>query len=156
MKGSDLKAILERDGVSLTLLASKLGYSSFQALYSVLKSENIKTELLENIARVTNKSVIYYYGGFSVTTGDNSPASVHGDTTANVATGAASVAAGGDVSGVTTGGAEIEILKERIKSLEALVAEKEQRIAEKSQRIADKEEMIKLLRGPGQLSQGSE
>lgn len=38
-----------------------LGYDGDQRLHSALKSEDVKSGLIEEIARVTNKSVCFFY-----------------------------------------------------------------------------------------------
>ena len=61
MKGEDLKKILKDEGITLTFVSEMLGFDGDQRLHSALKSDNIKTQLLEDIARVTNKSVCFFY-----------------------------------------------------------------------------------------------
>jgi transcriptional regulator with XRE-family HTH domain len=61
MKGSELKKILQSEGVNLSELAKKLGFDSDQRLHSALKAEDVKSGLIEKIARATNKSVGHFY-----------------------------------------------------------------------------------------------
>lgn len=61
MKGSELKKILQQEGVNLSDLAKKMGFESDQRLHSALKAEDVKSGLIEKIATATNKSVGYFY-----------------------------------------------------------------------------------------------
>lgn len=60
MKGKDLKDLLSSYGLSVSHLAKLLGYSD-QRLHSALKSDDLKSGLIEEIARVTNRSVCDFY-----------------------------------------------------------------------------------------------
>lgn len=60
MKGKDLKEFLACNGISISHLAKLLSYSD-QRLHSALKSDDIKSGLLEEIARVTNRNVCDFY-----------------------------------------------------------------------------------------------
>lgn len=61
MKGQKIKDLLTADGIKLTDVAKNLGYDSDQRLHNALRSDDIKSGLIEEIARVTNKSVCYFY-----------------------------------------------------------------------------------------------
>lgn len=61
MKGSELKKILQQEGVNLSDLAKKMGFESDQRLHSALKAEDVKSGLIEKIANATNKSVGHFY-----------------------------------------------------------------------------------------------
>lgn len=67
MSGEELKRLLIADGVVLSELAEKLGYAGDQRLHSALKAADVKSGLIENIARVLNKSICHYYRGSTVT-----------------------------------------------------------------------------------------
>lgn len=76
MSGKELKEKLAAENISLSELARMLGYASDQRLHSALKSEDVKTGLVEAIARVTNKSVCFFYeeGASDVVASENSVA----------------------------------------------------------------------------------
>lgn len=62
MKGQKIKEILRSEGFTLSEIASLLGFENDQRLHSALKSDDVKSGLIEDIARVTNKSVGFFYG----------------------------------------------------------------------------------------------
>lgn len=62
MKGQKIKEILRAEGFTLSEIASLLGFDNDQRLHSALKSDDVKSGLIEDIARVTNKSVGFFYG----------------------------------------------------------------------------------------------
>lgn len=62
MKGQKIKEILRSEGFTLTEVASLLGFDTDQRLHSALKSDDVKSGLIEDIARVTNRSVGLFYG----------------------------------------------------------------------------------------------
>lgn len=62
MKGLELKKILCNDGIRLSELAKSLGFDNDQRLHSALNAGDVKSGLIEKIAKATNKSVGYYYG----------------------------------------------------------------------------------------------
>lgn len=79
MRGDDLKKILKEEGYTLAVIAELLGFEGDQRLHSALKSDNIKTQLLEEVARVTNKTVGYFYDALSKQNSlDNNP-EINGD-----------------------------------------------------------------------------
>ena len=60
MKGKDLKEFLASNGISISHLAKLLSYSDHR-LHSALKSDDLKSGLLEDIARVTDSNVCDFY-----------------------------------------------------------------------------------------------
>lgn len=61
MKGSDLKEILRKEGVVLMALAEDLGMSQ-QNLSAAFTRDDVKSGLLEKIAKSLGKTVGYFYG----------------------------------------------------------------------------------------------
>ena len=61
MKGLELKKKLREDGINLSDLAKSLGYDNDQRLHSALNAADVKSGLIEKIAKMTNKTVGYYY-----------------------------------------------------------------------------------------------
>lgn len=61
MSGKDLKEILYEEGINLSELAAKLGFANDQRLHSALKAADVKSGLIEAIARATNKSIGFFY-----------------------------------------------------------------------------------------------
>lgn len=61
MSGKELKDILGQDGINLSELARLLGFASDQRLHSALKAEDVKSGLIEQIAKATNKSIGFFY-----------------------------------------------------------------------------------------------
>lgn len=68
MSGEEIKKILESEGIVLSELAKMLGYDSDQRLHSKLKSDDVKSGIIEDIAKVTNKNICLFYGDKSNTT----------------------------------------------------------------------------------------
>lgn len=62
MKGQKIKEILRAEGIALSEVANLLGFDNDQRLHSALKSDDVKSGLIEDIARVTNRSVCFFYG----------------------------------------------------------------------------------------------
>ncbi len=56
-----------------------LGYDGDQRLHSALKSEDVKSGLIEEIARVTNKSVCFFYEEDGNTVASDHSIAVSGD-----------------------------------------------------------------------------
>ena len=56
-----------------------LGYDGDQRLHSALKSEDVKSGLIEEIARVTNKSVCFFYEEGGNTVASDHSIAVSGD-----------------------------------------------------------------------------
>lgn len=61
MNGKELKQILVAEGINLSELARALGFANDQRLHSALRAEDVKSGLIESIAKVTNKSVCSFY-----------------------------------------------------------------------------------------------
>lgn len=61
MKGSDLKDLLRKEGVILSQLAEDLGMSQ-QNLSAAFTREDVKSGLLERLARILNKPIGFFYG----------------------------------------------------------------------------------------------
>lgn len=61
MKGKEVKEILKREGLTIEEVAVAIGYGSSQRLHSALKSDDVKSGLLEKIAKATNKNVCTLY-----------------------------------------------------------------------------------------------
>ena len=62
MKGQKIKEILRAEGITLAEVAQLLGSDNDQRLHSALRSDDVKSGLIEDIARVTNKSIGFFYG----------------------------------------------------------------------------------------------
>ncbi len=62
MTGQKIKEILMREGFTLAEVARLLGYKGDQRLHNALRSDDVKSGLIEAIAEVTNKSVCLFYG----------------------------------------------------------------------------------------------
>lgn len=110
MSGAELKDILTALDESFASVARKLEMTP-QNLDSILKTKDVKTGLIERLSKIYNKPISYFFNeerDSSVhTEGDYSPASRDGNVSVVV----------GD-----------SVLAERVKSLEALLAEKERLI----------------------------
>ena len=78
MKGSELKEILRKEGVVFIHLAEELGVSQ-QNLSAAFTRDDVKSGLLEKIAKILNKPIGYLYGeceaGASAQAGANAQAS---------------------------------------------------------------------------------
>ena len=61
MKGVDIKEKLKKEWFKLKDIAKNLGFANDQRLHSALKSDDVSSGLLENIAKVTNKTVGWFY-----------------------------------------------------------------------------------------------
>ncbi len=61
MKGEKIKEILKAEGFILSDVARLLGFDNDQRLHSALRSDDVKTGLVEDIARVTNRSICLFY-----------------------------------------------------------------------------------------------
>lgn len=57
MSGNELKEILVSHGYNISELATMLGYASAQRLHSALAASDVKTGLVEDIARATGRSI---------------------------------------------------------------------------------------------------
>lgn len=118
MKGEDVKRKIAGVGYSISEMARMLGTSQ-QNLSQSLSSQDVKTGLVEKIARALGVPVSYFFDSpppsQAVAAGDFSAAAVNGDASVNA-----------DCQAV---------LKERVKSLQQLVDEKERMIEEKERTI---------------------
>lgn len=63
MSGKELKEILASEGINLSELARLLGFANDQRLHSALKAEDVKSGLIEAIAKATNKNICFFYQG---------------------------------------------------------------------------------------------
>ena len=110
MTGRELKLKIDALGITQRSLAEQMGVTP-QTVSAILTAKDIRTSSLERIAQVTNKPMSYFYGetdnAQAVASGDNSVAAIQ--------------------STVTQG--DCAVLAERVKSLEALLAEKERLIS---------------------------
>lgn len=79
MNGKELKEILRKEGVNLADLAKKLGFENDQRLHSALKAEDVKSGLIEAIAKATNKSVCFFYKDISGAIATDNSVAVSGD-----------------------------------------------------------------------------
>ena len=61
MKGADSKNLLRKEGVILSQLAEDLGMSQ-QNLSAAFTRDDVKSGLLEKLARVLNKPIGFFYG----------------------------------------------------------------------------------------------
>lgn len=61
MKGTDLKDLLRKEGVILSQLAEDLGMSQ-QNLSAAFTRDDVKSGLLEKMARVLDKPIGFFYG----------------------------------------------------------------------------------------------
>ena len=109
MKGEEVKLKLKKAGVSITEIASLLGMSR-QSLSQALSVKDVKTGLIEDLSKALNEPLSYFYN-------DSSSQNA-------VANGSKSVAA---INSNISSSAE-DVLKERVKALESIVAEKERLI----------------------------
>lgn len=112
MNGEVIKRKLAASGHNIAEVAKLLGMSR-QNLSQSLSSQDVKTGLVEKISTAIGMPVSYFFSEDNasnvVASGDYSAASVHGDATVSTST-------------------DVEVLQERIKSLQELVNEKERTI----------------------------
>lgn len=71
--------MLKSEGIAISEVARMLGYDGDQRLHSALKSEDVKSGLIEEIARVTNKSVCFFYEEDGNTVASDHSIAVSGD-----------------------------------------------------------------------------
>mgnify|MGYP002073755009 FL=1 len=101
-----------KEKLTLADLAKRLGKTK-QAVYEMVEKEDVNTAILKKLCSEFNVPINYFFednSGMSVTANNNSQAVGIGNITRN------------------DGQAEISLLKERIKYLEELLAEKERLI----------------------------
>lgn len=61
MSGEEVKEKLKQEDIVFSELARLLGYDSDQRLHSALKANDVRSGLIEDIARAINKSVSWFY-----------------------------------------------------------------------------------------------
>lgn len=79
MSGKELKEILREEGINLAELAKRLGFDNDQRLHSALKADDVKSGLIESIARCTNKSVGFFYKNVPGAIASDNSVAVSGD-----------------------------------------------------------------------------
>ena len=114
MTGEDLKPYLNHLDVSYAAVARKLGMEP-QGLDNIFKTKDIKSGLLERLAKAYNIPVSYFYEGVV----DNPRINIH-----------AEGSSAASVNGNATVKIENELATERIRYLEAIILEKDERIKE--------------------------
>lgn len=62
MNGKDLRKKLVDEGIGLCDLAHKLGYDHEQNLYSLFRASDIRTGLIEKLAKTLGKPIGWFYG----------------------------------------------------------------------------------------------
>ena len=62
MNGKDLKEKLQAESINLSELSKKMGYKTDQNLHSVLGAADVKSSVLERIARAIGKPIGWFYG----------------------------------------------------------------------------------------------
>lgn len=88
MNGKNLKEKLQADGVNLSALARKMGYATDQNLHSVLGAKDVRSGLIEDLAKVLNKPIGWFYGEEASSTLENNSVAAceANDTASNVGT----------------------------------------------------------------------
>lgn len=61
MTGEYLKWKIKEAGLTVSKVSSMIGYSNRQRLHAELRTDNVRTTLLENVARVMNKPIGWFY-----------------------------------------------------------------------------------------------
>lgn len=74
MSGEQIKKILKNEGIGLCALAKKMGYVKEQNLYSVLSVNDVRSGVIENIARNIGKPIGWFYGEVNDGANDNKEA----------------------------------------------------------------------------------
>ncbi len=123
MTGQELRGKLLMANVPFNEIAERLGITA-QSLNSCFKGKDVRSNTIERIAEVIGVNMAFFYpmdNGNIVASGDGSVA----------------VTGNNNVAGNVTIGDNAAVLSERVKSLEALVAEKSERIAELKERIEE-------------------
>lgn len=62
MNGKDLRQKLVNEGIGLCDLAHKLGYDHEQNLYSLLRASDVRTGLIEELAKTLGKPIGWFFG----------------------------------------------------------------------------------------------
>ncbi|MBO5132106.1 MAG: hypothetical protein J6C20_03445 [Paludibacteraceae bacterium] len=78
MNGKELKEILKKEGINLSELSKMLGYENDQRLHSALKAEDVKSGLIEKIAKAINKNVGFFYNETNESIATNNRVAVSG------------------------------------------------------------------------------
>ena len=80
MDGKVVKEKLKKCGIPLSEIAARMGYENDQRLHSQLKSEDVKTGLLEKICEAIGVDMSFFYpsASSSVIQNNNSGANVQG------------------------------------------------------------------------------
>jgi hypothetical protein len=90
MTGQHLQNLMKQEGYSVNKMAEMIGRSQ-QNLATVLKHDDVRTGLVEDIAKAMGKPLSFFYGeayGNVQTSGDNSTSVQVGGNATNVATSA--------------------------------------------------------------------
>ena len=90
MTGQHLQNLMKQEGYSVNKMAELIGKSQ-QVLASALKHDDVRTGLVEDIAKAMGKPLSFFYGeayGNVQTSGDNSTSVQVGGNATNVATSA--------------------------------------------------------------------
>lgn len=83
MKGQHIQDLMNQEGYSVNKMAQMLGKSQ-QVLASALKHDDVRTGLLEDIAKAMGKPLSYFYGDtYSVIGNNNATAINHSTATAS-------------------------------------------------------------------------
>lgn len=123
MDGKLVKEKLKKCGVPLSEIAARLGYENDQRLHSQLKSNDVKTGLLEQICTVLGVNMSYFYPT---------------DTNNAIASGDSAVAVNTNTGSISANGSDTTALKEQIAMLEKL-------LDERGKLLDEKERTIKIL-----------
>lgn len=113
MDGKRLKEKVLMANVPLTVIAERMGITA-QSLNSCFKGKDVRSNTIERIAEALSVNMSFFYPA-----DDSKNAIASGDSAVAVNTNTGSISA-------STG--DTAVLQERVKSLEALVAEKERLI----------------------------
>lgn len=128
MNGKIVKDKLKRSGIPLSEIASRLGYDNDQRLHSQLKSNDVKTGILEQICSALGVNMSFFYpnedGKNAIASGDSSVAVAH------------------NTGSISAAGSDTAALKERITMLEKLLDERERLLDEKERLIKVYESMM--------------
>ncbi len=62
MSGEEIKKILKAEGIGLCNLAKRMGYAREQNLYSVLGVNDVRSGVIESIAKTIGKPISWFYG----------------------------------------------------------------------------------------------
>lgn len=130
MSGEELRPFLNHLDVSYASVARKLGLSG-QGLNNLLRTQDIKTGVLEKLSKAYDIPVSFFYEGETEKAGirvqaiGSSAASVNGNATVKV---------------------DSELAKEKIRYLEAIIIEKNERLREQNERLKEQNERIHELK----------